>query len=68
MHPVEVELKAQVLNVERTIIEPCNHNQDESPLLAGSEHIGAHTPNCGMSTDNISKFGISLITFSNLFK
>ncbi|KAI3458341.1 hypothetical protein Pfo_015004 [Paulownia fortunei] len=46
MHPVESEWNVSIQNVERTILEPCDYNQDESPLLTGSEHVGPESPNC----------------------
>ncbi|KAG8381560.1 hypothetical protein BUALT_Bualt06G0134300 [Buddleja alternifolia] len=46
MRPVESESNVSVRNAERTILEPCVYNEDESPLLTGSEHIGSQSPNC----------------------
>ncbi|KAL0298344.1 UNVERIFIED_CONTAM: Ceramide kinase [Sesamum radiatum] len=54
MHPVESEWNVSVHNVERTVFEPCKHNEDESPLLTGSEHVGPQSQICGMLKDNIS--------------
>ncbi|KAL0317603.1 UNVERIFIED_CONTAM: Ceramide kinase [Sesamum angustifolium] len=46
MHPVESEWNVSVHNVERTVFEPCKHNEDESPLLTGSEHVGPQSQIC----------------------
>ncbi|KAK4385167.1 Ceramide kinase [Sesamum angolense] len=48
MHPVESEWNVSVHNVERTVFEPCKHNEDESPLLTGSEHVGPQSQICDM--------------------
>ncbi|KAL3652720.1 hypothetical protein CASFOL_002401 [Castilleja foliolosa] len=46
MQPVENELNVSTHNVDRAILEPCDHNRDDSPLLTGSEHVGPRSPNC----------------------
>ncbi|KAL0304061.1 UNVERIFIED_CONTAM: Ceramide kinase [Sesamum radiatum] len=46
MHPVESEWNVSVHNVERTVLEPCKHNEDESPLLTGSEDVGPQSQIC----------------------
>ncbi|KAK6132229.1 hypothetical protein DH2020_034049 [Rehmannia glutinosa] len=46
MHPAESEWKVSIHNVERTILEPSDYNQDDCPLLTGSEHVGPQSPNC----------------------
>ncbi|XP_011076422.1 ceramide kinase isoform X2 [Sesamum indicum] len=46
MHPVESEWNISVQNVERTVFEPCKHNEDESPLLTGSEDVGPQSQIC----------------------
>ncbi|KAL0400985.1 UNVERIFIED_CONTAM: Ceramide kinase [Sesamum latifolium] len=46
MHPVESEWNVSVHNVERTVFEPCKHNEDESPLLTGSEDVGPQSQIC----------------------
>ncbi|KAL7146586.1 hypothetical protein ABFS83_06G051200 [Erythranthe nasuta] len=45
MHPVEGESEFSIHNVERTMLEPCDYNQDESPLLTGSEHVAPQPTN-----------------------
>ncbi|KAL3647520.1 hypothetical protein CASFOL_008488 [Castilleja foliolosa] len=46
MQPVENELNVSTHNVDRAILEPCDHNRDDSPLLTGSEYVGPRSPNC----------------------
>ncbi|KAL6530298.1 hypothetical protein OROHE_014651 [Orobanche hederae] len=46
MQPIESERNVSVHNVEKTTLEPCDNNQDDSPLLAGPEHVGPRSPNC----------------------
>ncbi|PIM98525.1 Ceramide kinase [Handroanthus impetiginosus] len=45
MHPFESEGNGSIRNVERTILEHCDYDEDES-LLAGSEYVGPQFPNC----------------------
>lgn len=48
MHPAESEGNVSSRNVNTTISEHCDDNEDGSPLLRGPEHIGLESPNCGI--------------------
>ncbi|KAL1533079.1 ceramide kinase [Salvia divinorum] len=50
--PSENECSVSNHNVNRTISEHCDHNEDGSPLLRGSENIGLESPNFGKDSES----------------
>ncbi|KAK4489399.1 hypothetical protein RD792_005208 [Penstemon davidsonii] len=44
-HPIESECNVSIHSAERTVAEPRNSNEDQSPLLLDSEHIVPQSPN-----------------------
>lgn len=63
MHPAESEGNVSSRNVNTTISELCDDNEDGSPLLRGPEHIGLESPNCGMEKDPESPFPTEMFRF-----
>ncbi|XP_042027575.1 ceramide kinase-like [Salvia splendens] len=51
--PAESECNVTNHNVNRTRSEHCDHNEDGSPLLRGSENIGLESPNFGKDSESL---------------
>lgn len=65
MRPAESEWNVPIRNVDRMILEHIDYNEDGSPLLTGSEHIGSQLPNCGMLSSPLCNNFFQKILFMN---